>query len=115
MYGTLPPPRSRGIEINLGRVLAAISHGQDAADSCQFEAVPVQVKRMNVIAGIAKLEPVAAPSCTLYSGFMVSIEKASWLRHLSPKCYYPRCRGYSCLKIVLTAVYDEKSRPTTLG
>ena len=32
-----------------------------AANAHEFEAVPVQVQRMNVVGGIAKLEPVAAP------------------------------------------------------
>ena len=33
--------------------------------------MPVQVQWVDVVAGIAKFEPVAATSCTVYIGFMV--------------------------------------------
>ena len=53
------------------------ARGRLAADAGQFEAVPVQMQRVNVITGIAEFQPVASPSCSVYVGFMVSIEKAS--------------------------------------
>jgi hypothetical protein len=38
--------------------------GRFAGDTRQFEAVPVQIQRVDIVARIAKLQPIAAPSCT---------------------------------------------------
>ena len=49
-----------------------------AADPHKLEAVAMQMERMDVVTGIAKLEPIAAPFVN--SVQLVSIEKASPLR-----------------------------------
>ena len=108
-------PRIVGNEVELQFLIPAEHHDvfHDARPSAghairrQLERVSVEVQRMDVVAGVAKPQPIAPASLeSCASGFIASSENASPFRVQTLK----PCAAALCLTIVISMVSSGAAR-----